>query len=98
MALVNKAGLERELGQNPIYTGEYIKNMAEKDFATLNQEQIKTIQKMAGLGASQSMKSSLEKIEGQAGRLGYNVFYEFNKSTNTSTAFSVIPIPPSYPS
>lgn len=82
MALVNKTGLERELGQNPIYTGEYIKNMAEKDFATLNQEQIKTIQKMAGLGASQSMKSSLEKIEGQAGRLGYNVFYEFNKSTN----------------
>ena len=44
MALVNKTGLERELGQNPIYTGEYIKNMAEKDFATLNQEQIKTIQ------------------------------------------------------
>lgn len=28
------------------------------------------------------MKSSLEKIEGQARRLGYNVFYEFNKSTN----------------
>ena len=85
MAFKNYSDLNELLKDNDVYTGEYIKTMTEKDFATLDKSSKDKIKKMAALGAQQSMKTSLSKIETQAKSLGYNVFYEFDKSTNEVT-------------
>lgn len=85
MAFKNYSDLNELLKDNDVYTGEYIKTMTEKDFATLDGSSKDKIKKMAALGAQQSMQKSLSKIESQAKSLGYNVFYEFDKSTNEVT-------------
>lgn len=85
MAFKNYSDLNELLKDNDVYTGEYIKTMTEKDFATLDGSSKEKIKKMAASGAQQSMQKSLSKIESQAKSLGYNVFYEFDKSTNEVT-------------
>lgn len=90
MAFKNYSDLNELLKDNDVYTGDYIKTMTEKDFATLDKSSKDKIKKMAALGAKQSMQESLkEEIEKKAKRLGYNVLYEFDKSTNEVTVVLV---------
>lgn len=51
MAFKNYSDLNELLKDNDVYTGEYIKTMTEKDFATLDGSSKDKIKKMAALGA-----------------------------------------------